>query len=136
MTAKTNFLENAVVDFWLDVNVGGFVTPTDHEVSLWTTDPGEDASGTEVTGNGYARVTGVTFTIATNQGSNTGAVNFPAASGGSWGTVTHVGIHNTTGVTGVPANTLLYYGALASSKTVDDGDTVSFAASALTVTED
>jgi len=50
---------------------------------------------------------------------------------GSWGLVTHFGIFDA-----VTAGNLLYWNALTSSQTISSGNTVSFAAGALTVTED
>lgn len=44
------------------------------------------------------------------------------ASGGNYGTVTHVGIFDA-----VTSGNLLWHGALSASKVIDDGDTLSFA---------
>ena len=59
--------------------------------------------------------------------SNANTVTFPAATS-SWGTVTHFGICSagTKGVADVQ-----FFGALDTSKAVNNGDTVSFAALAL-----
>ena len=48
-----------------------------------------------------------------------------------WGTVTHFGIFDAS-----TNGNLLYWGALTASKTVAVGDSVSFGAGALVVTED
>jgi hypothetical protein len=127
MTAKTDFLENELLDHALAV--GAFTMPTAIDVSLHTASPTDTGSvAAEVSGGLYARQA-VTFGAAVGgTSSNTGIVTFPTATA-PWGTVTHIGLHNNTG------GTMLYYGALTTSKVVDTGDTVSFAASALTVSE-
>ena len=60
--------------------------------------------------------------------SNSTAETF-TASGGSFGTVTHIGIFDaaTTG-------NLLWWGAMTSSKAVADGDSLQFAAGAIDLT--
>jgi hypothetical protein len=65
----------------------------------------------------------VTFNAAATPGGttdNSTAVTF-TASGGSWGTVSHIGIH--TAVTG---GSLLWHGSMTASKTVGDGDILEF----------
>lgn len=128
MAAKTNTLENSLLDHTLAV--AAFTQPTAINVSLHTASPGETGStANEVTGGSYAR-TAVTFAAASGGSSaNSGIVTFPTATA-AWGTVTHIGLHNVTG------GAMLYYGALTTPKVVDNGDTVSFAVSALTVSED
>jgi hypothetical protein len=76
-----------------------------------------------VSGNGYSRQA-VTFDAASTPGgttSNTGAVSFTAA-GGSWGTITHIGIHDA-----LSSGNLLWHGSMTASKTIADGDTLEFA---------
>jgi hypothetical protein len=66
----------------------------------------------------------VTFDAAATPGgttSNTGAVSFTAA-GGSWGTITHIGIHDA-----LSSGNLLWHGSMTASKTIADGDTLEFA---------
>ncbi len=67
--------------------------PTAWYIALFTSDPTDTGSaGTEVsTGTGYAR-TAVTFTVTGDTASNSAAVEFSAASGGNWGTVSHIGV--------------------------------------------
>jgi len=131
MTAKTNFTEERTLDFWLNANTLSTSAPANIEISLLTADPGETGStAAEVVGNGYTRVQGVAWTVTVNVAQNTGAINFPQASGGSWGLITFVGIHDQG------TGTMLFKGQLAAAKQVDDLDTISFAAGALTITED
>lgn len=98
--------------------------------------------GTEVSGGSYARVGVTSGTSAWNntQGNTTGAstgadgtienaapVNFPTPSAG-WGTVTHFGVYDAAS-----GGNLLFYAALSVAKTINTGDTVSFAAGALSL---
>ena len=126
MAALSNYLENALINAVLR-NVS-YTSPATVYVALFTTDPTDAGSGTEVSGGSYAR-TAVTFGAPTNGvASNSGAVNFPTSSG-VWGTVTHVGIYDTS-----TAGNLLFHGVLTVSKTVGNGDTVTFAIGALSAT--
>ena len=84
-------------------------------LALFTTNPAEDGSGTEVTGGGYARQT-VAFTVTGNTASNTAAVEYPTATA-NYGTVTHVGVYDAS-----TAGNLLAYAALTSSKSIETGD--------------
>jgi hypothetical protein len=109
-------------------------------LALSTTTPTDTGTNiTEPSGNAYARVSTVAADwSAASAGSgstpaqktNTAVKTFPQATG-SWGTVTHFVIfsHITTATT---AETVLY-GALTTSKLIGNGDTASFAASALVI---
>ena len=71
---------------------GSPTQPTAWYVALFTDDPTDAGTGTEVSGGSYAR-TAVTFTVSGDTASNSGAVEFPEATG-SWGTITHIGIYD------------------------------------------
>ena len=91
--------------------------PTAWYLALFTSNPAEDASGTEVStsGTAYARQS-ATFTVSGNTASNSGAIEFPTATA-SYGTVSHVGIY--TASTG---GDLIAYAELSTSKAIDTGD--------------
>jgi hypothetical protein len=61
--------------------------------------------------------------------SNTSAVEFPAASGGNWGTITHIGIYDAS-----TSGNLLFHASLTASKTINDGDIFKVAASGVDIT--
>lgn len=105
--------------------------PTAWYVALFTSNPAEDASGTEVStsGTAYARQS-VTFTVSGNTASNSAAVEFPTATA-SYGTVTHVGVFDAAS-----AGNLIAYAALTTSKAIDTGDVLRLPASDLDVTLD
>lgn len=109
----SNYLENKVLDHVF----GGvaYTAPTTLYVGLFTSDPGETGSGTEVSGGSYARQT-IAFTVTGSQASNTAAVEFPTATA-SWGTITFAAIYDA-----LSGGNLLAYGALTTSKTIDNGD--------------
>jgi hypothetical protein len=106
-------------------------------VSLHTADPGEagDQTTSEATYTSYARVavarSGAGWTVASNNASNTAAVNWPAATGGS-NTITHFGIGTASSGAGV----LLFSGALSASRSVTSGVTPTAAIGELDITAD
>jgi len=121
MSALSNYAEKLLLD-WL-MTAGSATRPTAWYVGLFTAAPSDSGGGTEVSGSGYARQS-ATFAAATSGAGttdNSAAVTFTAA-GGSWGTITHIGIFDalTTG-------NLLWHGAMTASKTIADGDTLEFA---------
>lgn len=128
MSAASNYLENEVLDHVLGKGTRDFTSPTALYISLYTTDPGEDGSGTEVSGVSYAR-TAVTFNTASGgSATNNGDVTFPAAGSGGWGTVSHIGVHDASS-----AGNLLFYGALTASRTVSEGDIFQISDTNLTI---
>lgn len=126
MAALSNYLENALINATLRNTA--YSSPSTVYVGLFTSDPTDAGSGTEVSGGSYARKA-ITFGSPSNGAStNSGAVEFDQATG-NWGTITHFAIFDalTTG-------NMLYHGALTTSKTIETGDVFKFAASSVTVT--
>ena len=111
----TNAYETHLLQYLLTTD--SVTRPTSWYVGLFTSDPTDTGSaGTEVSGNGYAR-TSVTFSVTDDTASNTAAVEFPAATGGDWGTVSHIGIMDAAS-----AGNMLVSSALTTSKSITDGD--------------
>lgn len=131
MTAKTDFLEDRVLDRVLKNNADfAYAFPATVYAALFTADPTDTGSlASEVSGGSYARQSITWGAITAGSVSNSGAVTYPVATA-SWGTVSHVGIMDL-----VSAGNMLYKGALGTPKAVGIGDQVSFAIGALTVTE-
>ena len=126
MAAFSNYLENALINGTLRAT--SYTAPTTVYVGLFTSDPTDAGSGTEVSGNAYARQS-ATFAAPSSGVSSTSAdVQFPQATG-TWGTVGWFGIFDalTTG-------NLMYHGALTASKTIETGDVFKIASGNLTVT--
>lgn len=133
MAGKSDYLENAVLAKVF--NATAFPATATIHVALFTAAPTDAGGGTEVATGSYARVavTANTTNFPAPSGgaiANGTAITFPTASA-SWGVVTHFGLFDAS-----TAGNLLYWGALTASKTVDSGDTVSFAIGDLDVTED
>ena len=109
----SNHAENLVLD-WLLTN-GTATRPTAWYVGLFTSDPTDADTGTEVSGGSYAR-TAVTFSVTGNAATNTAAVEFPAATA-SWGTVSHIAIYDAS-----TGGNMLFHTALDTAKAITDGD--------------
>ena len=105
--------------------------PTAWYVALFTSNPAEDASGTEVStsGTAYVRKT-VSFTVSGNLATNSAAVEFPTATA-SFGTVTHIGVFNAS-----TSGDLIAYSALSASKAIATGDVFRIPAGDLDITLD
>jgi hypothetical protein len=126
MAEMSNFLEDALINATLRNTT--YTSVATVYVSLWTSDPTDAGSGTEVSGGSYAR-TAVTFGAPSNGvTTNDADVTFPTATA-SWGTVGWIGINDalTTG-------NLLYHTALDTSKTIDSGDIFKISTGNLSVT--
>ena len=121
----SNYLETEILDHVFGGNA--YTAPGTLYLALFTSNPDEDGSGTEVSGTSYAR-TSVAFTVSGNTASNTAAVEFPTA-GGSWGTVSHVGIYDASS-----AGNLMAYAALTTSKAIESGDVFRIPAGDLDIT--
>jgi len=128
MAEFSNYLENALINAVLRNT--SYTSPATVYVSLYTSDPTDADSGTEVStsGTGYAR-TAVTFGAPSNGVStNSADVTFPTATA-SWGTVTHIGIHDAS-----TSGNLLFHTPLDTSKTIDSGDIFKITSGNLSVT--
>jgi hypothetical protein len=126
MAEMSNFLENALINATLRNTT--YTSVATVYVSLWTSDPTDAGSGTEVSGGSYAR-TAVTFAAPSNGvTTNSADVTFPTCTA-SWGVVGWIGINDalTTG-------NLLYHSPLDTSKTIDSGDIFKISTGNLSVT--
>lgn len=126
MAEMSNYLENALINATLRNT--SYTSPATVYVGLYTSDPGEGNTGTEVSGGSYAR-TAVTFGAPANGVStNSASVTFPTATG-TWGTVTHIGILDAS-----TSGNLLYYTPLDASKSIASGDVFTISTGNLSVT--
>jgi hypothetical protein len=112
----TNAFETHTLQYLLTTD--SVTRPTSWYIGLFTSDPTDTGSaGTEVsTGTGYAR-TAVTFTVTGDTASNSAAVEFPAASGGNWGTISHIGVMDAA-----TGGNMIVHSALTTAKAINDGD--------------
>ena len=128
MAALSDHAEKLLLDFLM--TTGTATRPTNWYIALYTGAPSDAGGGTEVSGAGYARQS-VAFDAAASPGgttSNSGDVSFTAV-GGDYGTVTHMGIFDASS-----SGNLLWHGVLTASKTVEDGDTITFTAGNIDLT--
>ena len=126
MAEMSNYLENALLNATL--NATTYTSPATVYVSLWTSDPTDAGSGTEVSGGSYAR-TAVTFAAPSNGvTTNSADVTFPTATA-SWGVVGWIGINDAA-----TSGNLLYHSPLDTSKTIDSGDIFKISTGNLSVT--
>jgi hypothetical protein len=120
MAALSDYAEKLLLD-WM-MTTGSATRPTVWYVALYTTAPSDSGGGTEVSGFNYSRKP-ITFAPATSPDgftSNTNSLLFTAA-GGSWGTLTHLGI-----LDAASSGNLLWHGALTANRTILDGDSLEF----------
>jgi len=123
----SNYLETKILDHVF----GGtaYTAPSTLYVALFTSDPSDGDSGTEVSGGGYTRQT-VTFTTSGATTSNDSAVEYATATA-NYGTVSHIGIYDASS-----AGNLLAHASLTSSKTIETGDVFRIPAGDLDITLD
>jgi hypothetical protein len=122
--AFTEYMGNLIIDHLLR-NQAHTPASTIY-VSLWVGDP--EGAGAEVTGSNYARAA-VTLSAASSKASDNSAdVEFNTPSG-SWGTVTHFGLHDAS-----TSGNAYFYAALSSSKAIGTDDPVKFLSGELDIT--
>ena len=138
----SDYAENKATDLFLRGQA--FTAPATLYFGLSTAACSDSSVGTEVTGGSYARVSltanltnwsGTQSAGSTAASSGTGgvssnnvAVNYTTPSAG-WGTVTHWFIADASS-----GGNILFCAALTASKTINSGDSVSFAIAAVSVT--
>lgn len=126
MSAASDFLENKLLDHSLATTA--YTAPAAVYVGLFTSDPTDAGTGTEVSGGSYARQS-ATFSAASGGSASTSAtITFPSATA-NWGTITHIGLYDASS-----AGNLLYHGAVTTSKTIETGDTFQISSGNLTIT--
>lgn len=121
MAALSNHLEKLLLDW--SMTAGTAARPSAWFLALYTAAPSDSGGGTEVSAGGYERQA-IAFGAAATPGGttdNTAAVEY-TASGAAYGTVTHIGIFDAS-----TSGNLLWHGAMTASRTIGDGDTLSFA---------
>lgn len=126
MSAMSDYLEDAFLDHFTGTTSTS--APSAVYVGLATATFADDASGTELTGNNYARKVMTFGSAASGSISNNAAVEFAAATG-NWGTVSHFAIFDAAS-----SGNMLFHGAFASGKLIESGDILKIASGSLTIT--
>lgn len=130
MSSFTDYTENLVLNWLFTTNSA--TRPTAWYVGLFTAAPSDSGGGTEVSGNAYARTATGTMSVSGTSPTNctnSAAIEFPAASGGNWGTITHVAIFDAS-----TSGNMLGWAALTTSRTINDGDILRIPAGDLDIT--
>lgn len=128
MSAMSDYLEDKLLDHILAT--ASFTAPSNVYLGLSIASMGEDASGTELSGNGYARVGPVAFDAASGGTTdNTAVLDFPACTGSNWGAVAYWSIWDAA-----TGGNMLLHGAFTSAKTIDVNDVLRVAAGDLDIT--
>ena len=126
MAEMGNYLENALINAVLRNT--SFTSPTTTYLALYTSDPTDADTGTEITGGSYVRQA-ITFGAPSNGVStNSSAIEFPQATA-DWGIISHVAIRDA-----VTSGNLLFHTALDASKTINNGDIFKITSGNLSVT--
>jgi len=125
MSAFGDYLENVGLDHFLNVATMPMVPVLLH---LYTDDPTDADTGTEVVGGSYAPTAIVFNASAAGTSLNNGSVAFPEATA-LWGLVSHFAIKD-------GANNLHYHGIFDTAKTIDSGDVAVIGDTDLSVSHD
>ena len=122
----SNYLENALINGTLRGTT--YTAPTTTFLALYTSDPTDADTGTEVSGGSYARQSITMAAPSNGVSTNSAAIEFPQCTS-TWGTVAFVGIRDA-----VTSGNLLYHTALDASKVISTGDIFKINAGNLSVT--
>jgi hypothetical protein len=126
MSALSDYAELKVLDHTLGTSAWSM--PATVYLGLSVASMGDDASGTELSGSGYARQS-ISFASASSGSASTDAtVTFPTATG-SWGSIGFWSLWDASS-----AGNLLMHGAFTTAKTVGDGDILRVNSGDLTIT--
>jgi hypothetical protein len=128
MAEFSNYLENKLLDHVLRNT--SYTSPTTVYVGLYTSNPGEGNTGTEISGGSYARQVLSVTTASGGIVTSSADVTFPQATG-SWGIISHIGL-----LDALTSGNLLMYTALTTSKTIESGDVLKIASGSLTASVD
>ena len=126
MSALSDYAENKILDHTL--GTAAWTMPATVYLGLSVASIGDDASGTELSGNGYARQS-ISFASASSGSASTDAtVTFPTATG-SWGSIGYWSVWDASS-----SGNLLMHGGFTTAKTVGDGDILRVNSGDLTIT--
>ena len=130
MATLSNKYRDEVIEALLDVSA--FDAVADPHVALYTSEPGRDDSGTELSGDGYARQEFNGTAAVDGEVTNNADIEFGPATA-DWGEVTHMAIHDGSD----PATSeLVMFGALETSRNVLEDDFLRFSEDNISVTVD
>lgn len=126
MSAMSDYLEAKILNHVLRNTA--YTPASTVYIGLSTGSFADGNSGTELSGNGYARRSIAFDAASSGVSDNTSAIDFPTATG-SWGTVSNWGLFDASS-----SGNLLIHGAFSASKAVATGDILRIAAGELDIT--
>lgn len=132
MSSFSDYAESVALKFLFTTDA--VTRPTAWYVGLFTAAPSDAGGGTEVSGNAYARKATGTMTVSGTSPTNctnSAAIEFDPASGGNWGTITHLAIFDAA-----TGGNMLGWAALTTTRTINDGDILRIVAGELDVNLD
>ena len=129
MSSFSDYAESTALKFLFTTDA--VTRPTAWYVGLFTAAPSDTGGGTEVSGSAYVRKATGTITVSgtATTATNSAAIEFAAASGGNWGTITHAAVFDAS-----TGGNMIAWAPLATSRTINDGDVFRIPAGSLTVT--
>jgi len=118
MAALSALMQEAIINYFRGISMPA--APVSLEIALYTSDPGDDNSGTEVSAGGYSRqaitLTAPSTTIGVGSlTTNSGDITFGPATA-DWGSVTHWAIF------GVGGGSFYLHGSFLGVRTVLSGE--------------
>jgi hypothetical protein len=138
-SSLSSYLEAQILNWIKGANI--VAAPAQLYVALFTVDPTDaSGSGTEVAGNGYARIAVLSsaWSAIVDNGigngsviSNSGVITFATPTGPGWGTVISFALYDA-----LAAGNMIFQGELAADLVINAGDVVTFQIGALTITVD
>src|SRR6056297_2217560 len=127
MAALSNTYETSVLTWLL---TGDAVTrPSSFYIGLFTTDPTDADSGTEVSGGAYVRQP-ASFTVSGDAATTTAAAEWPVATA-DWGTITHVAVYDAA-----TGGSIIAHAALTEAKPINTDDVFRVPTGGLDITLD
>jgi len=132
MSAMSDYLENHVLDMIL--GTADFSLPSARQtggvyLGLSLASMSDNASGTELSGNGYTRVLVAFDSSSGGTTDNTSVVDFPTCTGSVWGAVAYWSLWDAA-----TGGNMLLHGAFTSAKTIEVNDVLRVAAGDLDIT--
>lgn len=125
----SNYLEAALLNAVFRNT--SYTSPATVYLALYTSNPTDADTGTEVSGGSYVRQA-VTFSAPSQVGGkatilNSSDITFPVATA-DWGTITHIGLRDAS-----TSGNLLYYGAITNPRSILTNDRLKVLANDLTI---
>jgi len=122
----STYLKNKLINHTL--RSVSYIAPTHVYVALYSSDPTDADTGTELTGNGYARIQFTVVAPTDGVTSNDADIVSPIATA-DWLPITHIGIRDSSST-----GNLLYHKALTTSVTVVSSNNLRIPTSSLNIT--